>query len=153
MDMQKLEKDWQALSTEVISGMAEWRVQHPKATLKEIEAALDERLECLRAKMLEDVALLSQARDWGEEGGEVPRCPTCGTELARRTEGVRTLQTHGDQVVQLTRRYASARSVVAGFFPLDEELGLLPGHLTPHAHECLVRLVSHLASRDSVVLG
>jgi hypothetical protein len=30
--------------------------------------------------------------------------------------------------------------VEAGFFPLDEELGLLLGHLTPHAHECLVRL-------------
>jgi hypothetical protein len=30
--------------------------------------------------------------------------------------------------------------VEAGFFPLDEELELLPGHLTPHAHECLVRL-------------
>ena len=27
-----------------------------------------------------------------------------------------------------------------GFFPLDEELKLLPGKLTPHEHECLVRL-------------
>ena len=27
-----------------------------------------------------------------------------------------------------------------GFFPLDEELGLLPGCLTPHGQECLVRL-------------
>ena len=27
-----------------------------------------------------------------------------------------------------------------GFFPLDEELKLLPGMLTPHGHECLVRL-------------
>ncbi len=26
------------------------------------------------------------------------------------------------------------------FFPLDEELKLLPGILTPHGHECLVRL-------------
>jgi hypothetical protein len=29
-----------------------------------------------------------------------------------------------------------------GFFPLDEELELLPGVLTPHGHECLVRLAS-----------
>lgn len=29
-----------------------------------------------------------------------------------------------------------------GFFPLDEELELLPGLLTPHGHECLVRLAS-----------
>jgi len=32
------------------------------------------------------------------------------------------------------------RAVGRGFFPLDEELGLLPGVLTPHGHECLVRL-------------
>lgn len=29
-----------------------------------------------------------------------------------------------------------------GFFPLDEELKLVPGILTPHGHECLVRLAS-----------
>lgn len=35
---------------------------------------------------------------------------------------------------------AFVRSVGKGFFPLDEELELLPGMLTPHGHECLVRL-------------
>ena len=35
---------------------------------------------------------------------------------------------------------ASARPVGAGFFPLDEELALLPGSLTPALHEQLVRL-------------
>jgi len=30
--------------------------------------------------------------------------------------------------------------VERGFFPLDEELELLPGSLTPHLQECLVRL-------------
>jgi len=34
----------------------------------------------------------------------------------------------------------SVRSVGRGFFPLDEELALLPGSLTPHTHESLVRL-------------
>lgn len=33
-----------------------------------------------------------------------------------------------------------ARNVVRGFFPLDEELELLPGELTPRGHESLVRL-------------
>ena len=32
------------------------------------------------------------------------------------------------------------QSVDKQFFPLDEELKLLPGILTPHGHECLVRL-------------
>lgn len=34
------------------------------------------------------------------------------------------------------------RPVGKGFFPLDEALGLLPGSLTPHGYECLVRLAS-----------
>jgi len=33
----------------------------------------------------------------------------------------------------------SVQSVGRAFFPLDEELALIPGRLTPHAHECLVR--------------
>ena len=32
---------WQELAEEVMSGMKEWRLQHPKATLKEIEQALN----------------------------------------------------------------------------------------------------------------
>ena len=35
---------------------------------------------------------------------------------------------------------ACARPVVKGFFPLDKELELLSGKLTPQGHECLVRL-------------
>ncbi|TAK28866.1 MAG: ISKra4 family transposase [Chloroflexota bacterium] len=34
----------------------------------------------------------------------------------------------------------TARSAVAGFSPLDDELGLLPGHLTPSLFESVVRL-------------
>jgi hypothetical protein len=42
--------------------MKEWRIQRPKATLKEIEIALDERLGRLRARLIEDMALASSAR-------------------------------------------------------------------------------------------
>lgn len=38
----------------------------------------------------------------------------------------------------------SARSVVRAFFPLDDELALLPGRLTPTLHGWLVRLSSYL---------
>ena len=37
-----------------------------------------------------------------------------------------------------------------GFFPLDEELELLPGALTPHGHECLVRLASWMPFQKAV---
>jgi hypothetical protein len=35
---------WRALSEEIMAGIEEWRLHHPKATLREIEAAVDERL-------------------------------------------------------------------------------------------------------------
>jgi hypothetical protein len=40
----------------------------------------------------------------------------------------------------------NVRTVGSDFFPLDEELELLPGSLTPHAHECLVRLGTWIPS-------
>src|SRR5262249_26141024 len=41
---------------------------------------------------------------------------------------------------------ASARTVTAGFSPLDDELGLLKGELTPRLQEGLVRLSTHIPS-------
>lgn len=35
---------WHQLTEEITSGMREWRNQHPKATLREIETELDARL-------------------------------------------------------------------------------------------------------------
>ena len=39
-----------------------------------------------------------------------------------------------------------ARPARSGFFPLDEELGLLPGSLTPRLQEAVVRLSTHIPS-------
>lgn len=41
------------------------------------------------------------------------------------------------------------RDVGKGFFPLDEELELLPGELTPYGHECLVRLSGWMPFRKA----
>lgn len=45
---------------------------------------------------------------------------------------------------------AYAPAVDRGFFPLDEELKLLPGSLTPHGHENLVRLSSWMPFEKAV---
>jgi len=47
---------------------------------------------------------------------------------------------------------ANVQSVDRGFFPLDEELKLLPGILTPHGHESLVRLSSWMPFEKAVEL-
>ena len=58
MRIEDLDARWHELAEDVMTGMKEWRLQHPKATFREIEAALDERLARLRARMLEDLFVL-----------------------------------------------------------------------------------------------
>ena len=43
---------WSVAAESVWTGMADWRAAHPKATFSEIEAALDERLNQVRARVL-----------------------------------------------------------------------------------------------------
>lgn len=47
---------------------------------------------------------------------------------------------------------ANARGVDRGFFPLDKELKLLPGSLTPYGHEILVRLSAWMPFKKAVEL-
>ncbi len=57
------DQNWEVLSHDILTGMREWRLQHPKATLREIELALDDRLSRLRARLLQDLALQSVATE------------------------------------------------------------------------------------------
>ncbi len=56
MDGALQEPTWEAVSGDMLSGMREWRLQHPTATLREIETALDEHWYRLRARRLHDLA-------------------------------------------------------------------------------------------------
>ena len=107
---------WRQLSEEVLVGMKEWRQAHPRATLREIETALDEKLAKVRARMLEDVALASKATDLVESGERVG-CPTCGREMEAHGQEERTLTTTGNQEVVLKRSYAVCPACGAGLFP------------------------------------
>lgn len=109
---------WQELAEEVMTGMKEWRIQHPKASLKEIEQALDERLGKARARMLQDLALASAAADLkAAQGQDKPKCPKCGVELAPRGQHGRHLTTQHNQTVELERSYGVCPRCGEGFFP------------------------------------
>ncbi|GAC1399670.1 MAG: hypothetical protein NVSMB65_17660 [Chloroflexota bacterium] len=98
--------------------MAEWRVAHPRATLGEIEEALDAHLAALRARMLEDLALRSAQRDVaGVPEEERPRCPQCGARLEARGQKHRGLTTRHNRQITLTRRYAACPKCGTGLFP------------------------------------
>ena len=109
---------WQRGMAEVGAAMDEWRRLHPRATFREIEAALDERLDALRAGMLADVALASGAADLSGRPAEGrARCPACGARLEPRGKKERRVRTRGDQDVRLVRDWAACPACGAGLFP------------------------------------
>ena len=116
--LDELEARWQPLSQEVMHAMKEWRCQHPRATLQEIETALDAQLARLRAQMLQDTALTSPSANLPTMNeAERPRCPQCGTRLTAQGTPTRALVTEHDQTIELVRSYATCPQCGAGRFP------------------------------------
>jgi ribosomal protein S27AE len=107
---------WQRLADEAWAGLAAWRHQHPRATLREIEQAVDERLADLRARMVQDAALAS-ARTDPAASGDRPRCPDCGTPMHLEGARTRRLRTRHDRDLDLTRAYARCPVCGTGVFP------------------------------------
>src|SRR5437016_14675635 len=65
-----------------VLGMTQWRKEHPKATWAEIEVAVDERINQLRAQVIQDVVQMGESEEWSESPEEErPRCATCGKPL------------------------------------------------------------------------
>lgn len=116
--LDRFEAQWQQETAEILTGMKDWRVQHPTATFREIEAALDERLAGMRVRMLQELALSSRAAD---QSGQAPegraRCPACGVRLEPRGTHARTVVTDQGKEVRLDRDYAECPSCGTGLFP------------------------------------
>jgi len=110
------DQGWERLAEEVLSGMKEWRLQHPRATLREMEEALDKRLDRMRARMLEDMALASEAANLSEAEAR-SCCPHCGALLVARGKRERRVQTNGGEEIVLRRSYGVCPKCGAGFFP------------------------------------
>jgi YgiT-type zinc finger domain-containing protein len=101
-----------------VLGMSEWRKEHPKATFREIEAAVDERVNQLRAQLIEDMVQLGETEDWSQKAeAERPRCATCGQPLSARGKQTRWLQTNGGEAIKLRRTYGTCPECGEGFFP------------------------------------
>ena len=109
---------WDEIAEEVFTGFREWRVQHPRATFKEIETALDERLGRVRARMLADAAMASAARDLGAvPAGERPVCPDCGGQLVAAGQEERVLTTSYEQSIALQRSATRCAACGRRVFP------------------------------------
>lgn len=146
-----MEQDtWLTTGATILSEVKEWRKDHPKATFVEIEDEVHRRMMQLEAQLLQDAAQESSSRVWGKgTGGEAPRCPTCQIPLQARGQYPRTLQGNGGESVTLLRTYGTCPHCGESFFPLDEELALLPSTLAPRQQSHLVQLGSWMPFRHA----
>lgn len=118
MDAQRLAAGWHDLAEAALTGMAEWRAHHPTATMREIEAAIDEHLAAVRTRMLEDAALASAATDLRAlPAAQRPTCPDCGQRLEARGQATRRLITRHDRRITLQRSRAVCPACGTGLFP------------------------------------
>ncbi|MGH8070078.1 MAG: hypothetical protein ACRERE_33505, partial [Candidatus Entotheonellia bacterium] len=95
---------WRPLRAASIAGSEAWRRQHPTATRRAIEAAVDARWAARRARMRQDVALASRATEvrhgsWGER----PVWPRWGTVVEPRGPRERQVTTHQGKPLRCTR--------------------------------------------------
>jgi YgiT-type zinc finger domain-containing protein len=114
MDAETMGQRWRALIEDVLTGMQDWRSAHPQATFRELEAAVDERLDRVRARLLEEAALASAA---AQVSSAAAACPQCGQPLASRGVHERTVTVQGEQAVHLPRSYGVCPACGAGLFP------------------------------------
>jgi len=109
---------WQQLTQDLTTEMGTWRRDHPTATLRELEDELDARLNRMRARLLEDLALTSAAAEWSAAPvASHPRCAQCDQPFERKGAKTRTLQTHGGQTLTLERTYGICPVCSTGLFP------------------------------------
>jgi uncharacterized protein with PIN domain len=109
---------WSQDAASVWTGMADWRAAHPKATFREIEAALDARLNQVRARVLADLALASAAADLqAASRAERPRCARCEMVLQAQGQSERGVLTQGGAEVRLRRSYATCPQCGERSFP------------------------------------
>jgi DNA-directed RNA polymerase subunit RPC12/RpoP len=104
---------WLAETAERFAALDAGRQAHPKANWSEIEAAVEAQLGPLRAALLQDPALASDAADLG---GAWPRCPRCGERLQAAGRR-RRLRSEQDEPIALARSYVRCPACGAGRFP------------------------------------
>ena len=114
MQPEDLQARWEDQGAEIFAAVAHWRAAHPKATLAEIEHAVDEQMYRLRARMIEQAAQASAAAESDASQGRV--CEQCGQPLQARGRAKRRWQTHGGQEVEVERTYVSCPQCGGGFF-------------------------------------
>jgi predicted RNA-binding Zn-ribbon protein involved in translation (DUF1610 family) len=121
------EARWAKQIEAVVGGMRAWRVEHPRATFREIAEAVDGELDPLRAQLLADAATASPAARFTEDGETRPTCQHCGGPVIGRGRRRRRLMTRGDATIELERAYGTCTTCGRGVFPPGRGTGVGDG--------------------------
>jgi len=81
------------------SQIRQWRDAHPKATLTEIEVAVEKELAELREALVTSLAQEGEAA-----GREAALCPHCQTSMVKNGKKKRRLQTKAGKTIKLERQ-------------------------------------------------
>jgi|SRR5947209_6432228 len=87
-----------------------WRSTHPRATFAEIETAVEERIQQLRARLLEHTVVAGFQE-------EHQACPRCGATMRPRTQTERTVVVQGEEAVAVHGAYVVCPACGTGLFP------------------------------------
>ena len=102
----------QEMSNELSRKMSQWRQANPKATLTEIEKAVEGELAALRKQLVEEMV-----QEGAVAGQEVPECPQCGQKMVKNGRRKRKLQSKEGQTIQLDRQQWRCLKCGATLFP------------------------------------
>jgi ribosomal protein L34E len=126
-DWEAEEARWAKQIEAVVGKVRAWRAAHPRATFREIAAAVDAELNGVRAQLLAETATASVAARFTERPDEErPRCDRCGGKLVGRGRHRRQVTTQGDVPVALEREYGVCASCKRGVFPPGRGTGAGP---------------------------
>ena len=92
--------------------MRQWRQANPKATLTEIELAVEAELAELRRQLVQEMV-----REEADAQPEVPDCPQCGRAMVKNGRRKRNLQAKEGQTIQLERQQWRCLSCGTTLFP------------------------------------
>lgn len=92
--------------------MRQWRQANPKATLTEIEEAVEAELAQVRRQLVQEMV-----REEAVEQTEAPECPGCGQAMVKNGRRKRKLHTKEGQTVQLERQQWRCLNCGATLFP------------------------------------
>jgi hypothetical protein len=129
-DGEPIGSGWAGLSQEVEQELRVWRAAHPRATLTEIERAVQAGLQRLQARYLQDLVQASGAATWRTSPpAERPACASCGASLepVGPVQERRVLTAGQAEPLRVQRQYGTCSACGVGLFPPGPRTGAAPG--------------------------